>query len=256
MRRMKNIASKRSLTAAIALSLLGATSLQSANAADVLDNDSVSAVGSGFYFSGFVGAGFTDDADFSGIVTPPGGQQNVDTDFDTDVNFGASVGYNLGSFGSENISTRVELEVSYLQSDVDELDFSGNGPGIENNTSGDISRLLVMANALVDINTDTAFTPYIGGGLGIAFTDIDIVYGGAAGAPPPVAFDDTDTNFALQGIVGASYAFSENISLFADARYTQVFDVNGDRFLNGGFTGNIDDDLSNASVNVGLRFSF
>ena len=210
-----------------------------------------------FYVSGFVGAGFLDDARFSGTVTPPGGDQNVDTDFDDSFNFGGSLGVNFGGLLAEGVGTRVEVEVSYQENDADDLDFSGNGAGNENNVGGDISRLLVMGNVFLDFSTGSPFKPYIGGGLGVAFADFDIVYGGAAGGPPPVRFDDTDTNFAAQAIAGASFAVNEQISFFVDGRYTVIFDVDGDRFNNGAFTGNIEeDDLDGYSLNAGLRVGF
>ena len=249
---LKNSLPKNFTRSAIAATILGTVGCQAA----IADGHSENAVGTGFYISGFVGAAFTTDSDFSGIVTPPGGPQTAAVSFDTDVKFGGSLGVQLGSFAVEGFSPRIEAEVSYLSSDADTIDFTGNGPGNENNVGGDITRTLLMANALFDINTGTAITPYIGGGVGAAFTDVDIVYGGPVGAPPPIRFTQNDTNFAAQAIVGASFDLSENTAFFVDGRYTQIFNVNGARFNPAGLTGTIEDDVSDVSVNLGIRVSF
>jgi len=236
----------------LALGLFGlahATHAYSADASGEVANNQ-------YYISVFVGAGFTDDASFAGIVTPPGGPQTVDTDFDTGLNFGGAVGLFLPSLATDSYTPRMELELSHLNSDADTLDFSGNGVGNENNTSGDISRTLLMVNALVDIDTGSEITPFLGAGIGAAFTDIDIVYGGAPGAPPPILFSDDDTNLAAQAIIGASYELTQETSVFVDGRYTRIFDVDGARFNPGGLTGIIEDDVSNYSVNVGLSYKF
>lgn len=209
------------------------------------------------YISVFAGISFVGDETFSGIVTPPGGQQSVAGDYGTAFNFGGALGADLGStFGFAG--TRVEIEGSHLSAGVDEndLDFSGNGPGAENNVDGDISMTFLLANVLFDFDTGTAITPYVGVGAGLAFTDVDIVYGGAPGAPPPISHDDSGVEFAGQLIVGGSYAVSEKVSLFVDGRYQRVFNFDGDRFNPAGLTGNISGDVDNFSANVGVRFSF
>lgn len=211
--------------------------------------------GNGYYYSVFLGAGFTQDTDFSGVVTPPGGQQSVDIDFGSDFNFGGSIGMYL-PYDSGSFTPRVELELSHLSSDADSLDFTGNGPGNENNTDGDYSRTLLMVNAIVDFQTHGVLRPYAGAGIGAAFSDIDIVYGGPPGAPPPIRFEDSDTNFAAQAILGATIDISSGTSLFFDGRYTRVFGVEGDRFNPGGLTGTIEDDVSNFSLNLGLKVDF
>ncbi len=238
-----------------ALTFAGALGAQASYAADPVEEQQALEQ-FGIYVSGFVGVGFTDDADFSGIVTPPGGPQRVATDFDEGVHFGGAIGLKLENWGNESFTPRIELELSYLESDADTIDFSGNGVGLENNVDGDISRLLVMANALVDFNTDSAITPYLGVGIGVAFSDTDIVYGGAPGAAPPIRFGDSETDFAAQAIIGASYEVSDTTSIFIDGRYSRIFDVSGDRFNPGGLTGNIEDDVSSFSINIGVRYAF
>ena len=52
-----------------------------------------------------------------------------------------------------------------------------NGPGAESIISGsDVTGFNFFANVFLDYDTGTRFTPYVGGGLGLARTDFDIAY--------------------------------------------------------------------------------
>lgn len=111
------------------------------------------------YLSAFAGVGFTGDALFSGVVTPPGGEQTVDTSFDNGINFGVAIGAELGAFSLGFATPRVEMELSHLSNNADSIDFSGNGAGAENNVGGDVSRTLLLANLLLDIETGGPVSP-------------------------------------------------------------------------------------------------
>ncbi len=205
-----------------------------------------------YYVSVFGGIIFEDEFD-STISNGPAAGQTVDADLETGFRFGGAIGASLGDFAGLN--TRVELEVSYQRSDVDDLLFSGNGPGAELNVGGDVSTLLVLANAFVDFDTGTAFTPYLGVGAGVGFVDFDFQYQ----TGPLIVVDDDDTGFAGQVIAGVSYDFTDNVALTLDARYSRVFDVEADRVnvtAGGVNTGTIDDDIDNFGINLGLRFKF
>jgi len=71
-----------------------------------------------------------------------------------------------------NVGLRAELELSYSDSDIDQIFFSGNGPAAEINVGGDFSSTNLFVNALFDLpelGTDL-ITPYAGAGIGVAFT--------------------------------------------------------------------------------------
>ena len=201
------------------------------------------------YVSGFAGAAFQQDSTFTGTVTPPGGTQSVDTDFDTGFGLGLAYGRDFGAFGSSRL--RGEVELSYSGSDVDSIAFSGNGPAGEINVDGDISTTRLFGNLLVDFDTGGAFTPYLGAGLGVARVDADLSYGAG------VRLDDRDTAFSAQLIAGTSYALSDSLSLTGDVRYIRDFGVELQRFApTGALTGTVEDDIDTVAVNVGLRFRF
>ncbi|WP_170545891.1 outer membrane protein [Ruegeria arenilitoris] len=203
----------------------------------------------GLYIQGFAGYSQLQDSDFSGTVN--GSPQSVDTEFDAGYGLGIAVGTEIPRWSNDRIGTRVELELSYRDSDVDGVNFSGNGPGAEGNISGDVTQTSLFANVLVDFKQAGAFTPYVGLGLGATYSDLDFAYG------PGVALDDSDTNFAAQVIAGVAYEINANVALTLDTRYSRAFDVSSERLApNGALTGTVEDDIDAFSVNVGLRYGF
>lgn len=205
------------------------------------------------YVSGFGGFSALNDPTFSGIITPPGGAQTLGTEFDTGFGLGIALGTNIPALTNGSIATRGEIELSYTDSDVDTLAFSGNGADTEDNVAGDTASTRLFANLIADVTTATAITPYFGAGIGVARNDLSLSYGGAPGA---VNVDNTSTNFSAQAIVGASYALSDETILFGDLRYIRDYGVSSARVNPTGFTGVVEDDLDTVNVNFGVRLQF
>ncbi|WP_298294465.1 outer membrane beta-barrel protein [uncultured Litoreibacter sp.] len=199
----------------------------------------------------FGGYSAIQDPNFTGVVTPPGGQQSVDTRFGGGYNIGAAFGKSLPSLDFGSFRVRGEVELSYNTDDVDQIFFSGNGPAAEVNVAGDISTTRVFGNLIADLPTGGSFTPYAGFGLGVASTSTNLIYG------PGVRLDDRSEGVTAQLILGTSYALSDNLSLTGDVRYIRDFSVDVPRFNPaGGLTGTVSDDIGSVNVNVGLRFGF
>jgi opacity protein-like surface antigen len=221
--------------------LLGATLIASATVA-------APAFAQDWYASGFVGYSYADDLDFSGRIG--GNRQTVETDLDENASYGIAIGREIGPLGS-SATLRGEIELSYRSNDVDAVDFSGNGAGNEANPAGAISSPFLLANAIVDFDIGSAFTPYLGAGIGVGFIDQDVVYG----ANNNVTIRGEDEVFTTQLIAGASYDVSESTAIFGDVRYARSYDVNGTRTSPAGVA-RVSDDLSSTSVNFGVRFKF
>lgn len=201
-----------------------------------------------FYVSAFAGATFTNDTTLRGLVG--GAPQTVELEFDTGYVIGGALGHNYGDIGN-GVGLRAEIELSYSDSDIDEIFFSGNGPAAEINVGGDLTSTNLFVNALFDLPDlgNDLITPYVGGGIGVAFTDLNAVYG------PGVVLDSSQENFAAQAIIGASVRATENTDLFVEGRYTRIFDFDTPRLApNGALTGVIEDDIDTFGVNVGFRF--
>lgn len=204
------------------------------------------------YIALFGGLSDLDNPTFRGDVATGAGinPESVDTDFDTGFGLGIAYGRSFGSLGA-NTRLRGEVELSYSESDVDGIAFSGNGPAAEINVDGDISTTRLFGNVLVDFETGGAFTPYVGAGLGIARTESDLVYG------PGVRVRDSDTNLSAQLIAGTAYKINDTWSLTGDVRYIRDFNVELNRTApTGASTGDIEDDIDTFAVNIGLRYRF
>jgi opacity protein-like surface antigen len=71
-----------------------------------------------------------------------------------------------------------------------------------------------MANLIYELNTGTAFMPYVGGGVGLAH----ISWGENFRATGPIVYDGTEVRFTWQGIVGIAYAVTPRLTLTVDGR--------------------------------------
>jgi len=128
-----------------------------------------------------------------------------------------AVGYNFAP--KCNIPIRAEIEYALRSNSGNSKD--GNVLSLANwSTKHTLNISTLFLNAYFDINTGTAFTPYIGGGLGMAFnyTGVKFEVSTAAGVPlANFSKNRYDTTFAWNVGAGISYAFTENVS--ADLGY-------------------------------------
>lgn len=111
----------------------------------------------------------------------------------------------------------------------------------------------LFANLFWDFHNDTNFTPYVGAGLGVAFTYTG--YTLTANNNNKYTIDEQQTNFAWNVGTGVSYAFNEMISVDASYRFVDV----GYNEMSTHFNGR-NYETSNTPYNnefmLGLRFSF
>lgn len=190
--------------AAIAAVALGA----SPSFAQLMESNSSHA---GPYVSISGGGVFPSDSEFTG----PLGQ--TDFDYDTGYAINGAVGYRMPVRVFGFIQPRVELEVGYLDADIDgsNLAFTGGGE-----TFGDQSAVTLYVNSYADLrfSDNQRLVPYIGGGAGAAFLDFNARQSFNGGAPSLIASSD-DTVFAGHAAVGATYELSDRLELFGEGRY-------------------------------------
>ncbi|MBL0966591.1 MAG: outer membrane beta-barrel protein, partial [Blastomonas sp.] len=129
-------------------------------------------------------------------------------DSDTGYDLGAVVGYDFGPF-------RMEAEVSYREADLTDVQTSvaiARGGGLANLVGrsaavGSANALSFMLNGLIDFGPDDGLQGFVGGGVGVARTDMTI----AATRPGRIAFiDDSDTGFAWQVLAGVRAPISDS----------------------------------------------
>lgn len=219
----------------------------------------------GIYFSGFAGGGFASDAGFNGEQNPAAGvagvagaPANVVAEFDTDIFYGGAIGYQLPFTSFKYFHPRVEIEVSSLDSDVSAGSFNGGNQTF----SGDQSQLFLFLNSYNDIkwNPNQRFIPYIGGGIGVAFIDENILYfpnNGTATAPTVGVFND-ETAIATHGAIGMTYKFTDSLEVYTEGRYTSVYGVDAERrfIANDGFNADVSDRINGFSATGGIRVRF
>ncbi len=242
---------------------------------------SIPAFSQSFYVSGSVGQNYQDDTSNNGTFTsafttgsvtgvttplniPAGSAVNWTTDYDNAMAFNLAIGMTRDNY-------RFELEYSQADADVNShrgvnaagIDLSAIDAGvlISGNVGdlgvstaalvaagqGELETTTLMLNAYYDYNTDSAFTPYVGIGIGTAMTDLEFSPSGVG-----IINDDDDT-FVYQIILGASYDFSDNLAAFTSYIYRDADEATlNASLLPAGF------DINNESslLNLGLKFSF
>ena len=180
----------------------------------------------GYYIGGGAGISIPEDSTLEGTGI------NAKLDLDHDVALQGMFGYAFGN------GFRAEAEIGFRENDV------GSIGGLSG--SGTMGAVHTMINALYDINTGTKFVPYVGGGIGAAFLNLDA----GAGA---VNFDnERDTVFAYQGILGVAYRFVEQADFYVDYRYMSTLDGSFRTTTNV----SVDTDYTDHRIMAGFRYYF
>jgi outer membrane protein W len=128
----------------------------------------------------------------------------VKIELDTGWTVSGAVGYNV------NPNIALELELTYLTADFD----SGTAGGITVPINGDLSSLLTMVNANFHPNPGGGIDPYVGAGIGMAFSEIKVDSIGGV----PINSKDSSDDLALQGTAGVNMALGGG-KLGAQYRY-------------------------------------
>ncbi|MBV8186520.1 MAG: OmpA family protein, partial [Alphaproteobacteria bacterium] len=110
-----------------------------------------------------------------------------------------------GKIGYDLVGPRVEAEVMYRANNGTGLVFF---PGGAANVRGRIEQISAMANLLYDFFPGAVLTPYLGGGLGVAFSDATIQ-----------CCYLCSTRFAFQGILGFGYNATPALRIGVEGRY-------------------------------------
>lgn len=182
----------------------------------------------GYYVGGGILGNHVTDNDIDG--------SNFDLEADLKKGFGG-----LLTFGHNYDSPwRGEIEIGGRKNSIDSIE------GV--NVGDDATVYTGMANLLYDIDAGSNWTPYLGGGIGIAHgtADIDSNVNGSS-------VSESDNTLAVQLIAGTSYNLSSNWQLVG--QYNLL--TTPDRFEYTTAAGdNFDYRYTAHSVMFGLRYSF
>ncbi|MEM9803986.1 MAG: P44/Msp2 family outer membrane protein [Cyanobacteria bacterium P01_D01_bin.56] len=167
----------------------------------------------------------------------------IDISLDTETGFGIN-----GAAGYRFDDARVELEVAYTNNNVDGVTVNNLA---EVPLDGDIESAQLMVNGYYDIPTESRFSPYIGGGVGVATLTANDVEANIPGIGN-LALDDTGASFVFQVKAGVGYEISDQASAFLGYR---LHGLPGQNFEAFGADFDADTVLIH-SVQLGARYEF
>ncbi len=211
-----------------------------------------------WYLRGDIGYVATRDYEVS-YNGSAGYQEFLNEDFSDTWLIGVGVGYKFNHF------FRADLTLDYRAT----WDFEGNtecqgaapicAAGVDlNDEYGSGSMYTLLANIYFDWENSSSFTPYIGGGIGLAYIDVGRQYGLNVGGTSFSSFQaDGAWNFAAAAMAGVTYEVSQNFAIDANYRYLWVGDVEGGESDTPGLTGKVTyEDVDFHEFRLGGRYTF
>jgi len=165
-----------------------------------------------------------------------------------------NLGYDVGPQGSlvlgyrlppnsELGRGRVEFEIGYRKNGIDQIAFTDGTFA----AGGEAIVWNAMLNTFGEVATDSLWTPYLGGGIGVALVSLDSVT-----VSKTLVLDDTDLVFAYQIGAGVDYSISENLSF--DLAY-RFFATTNPNFKDVNDV-DIESEYVFSTLQLGLRYMF
>src|SRR4029077_9330412 len=149
------------------------------------------------------------------VTSLVGGPVGLDPSFKAKMDVGFGVSVSAGYEGLFIPEFRVEGEINYHSNQIDTVTSSFLPSPHSFGATGSIDSIGLMVNGYYDFLNSSAWTPYLGGGIGAAQLAVS-----DAGIPALSSFTASDHNwqFAYQGIAGVRYSFTPSISASLDYR--------------------------------------
>lgn len=267
-----------SALAAVGLSATVASAADLDPPAPVIEHTPVPVVGaSGFYLRGDIGYSVWKDPDIEFQNDVAGFASPFDNEHaDNAFLIGGGIGYKFKKYLRTDLT--FDIRTNKDIGATIECGACVAFPSIGARTLGQDTTLdlyTFFANAYIDIGNYNGFTPYIGGGVGVAYLDYGTLIssnnptaGNAPGATPAdltaanpsgianqLFEGENDFRFAWNVQAGMSYDINDNLALDGSYRYVRI---------NGGpiagdiaGVGSVDsDDLDGHEFRIGLRYTF
>ena len=153
-----------------------------------------------------------------------GGQQFSGFDVETSISksdYNGTAGYGLGVSGETGLGYKFDFrtEVLYGYSQLPGEDFSLNGAArVKEGNSEDSNMQTLTLGLLYDIDTNSRWTPYVGGQLGMGWFNLGEQNFKAGGREFKVK-EQTQSAFVYGGKLGLSYQASREWDLFVEGGY-------------------------------------
>lgn len=187
----------------------------------------------GWYLGFEAGANWVADTDIDVRFTSAGLTTSADVavgGFDTGWALAATFGYAMQGW-------RMEVEVAWRSNDMDQI----TGAPL---STGSLDELTGMYNMTYQLPLGDGIGIAIGGGAGIDWATIDTL-----------DVDDSDVNFAYQGIAQLNLAVSDSTELTLAYRYLHVLDPHFEERTDPGVVLRFED-FSKHAVTLGVRYTF
>ncbi|MBI9081388.1 MAG: outer membrane beta-barrel protein [Pseudodesulfovibrio sp.] len=203
----------------------------------------------GFYGSIKAGGSFLDatKSASSNGTAPTGASSKFKTD--TGMAIGGAIGYN---WIDSDLPIRTELEYMYHG------DFKYQYSDSNSSLTDKINLHTMMLNGYWDFYNSTSFTPYINGGVGVAWIQEEFSTGtGASAATISSPKDKTTSNFAFN--LGAGVGWNMTESVILDLAYRYNYYGSGKEVTASGTNKSITSqikDIGTHDVLLGLRYQF
>lgn len=136
------------------------------------------------------------------FVTPP--PTGKSTDLGDSLSYSAAIGFQYAR-------TRTELEYRRMEPSIDAVAYSSAPPSAPVSVNDDLTVQALMSNIYFDFPNRSAFTPYIGVGVGGARVENEL--------------GERDAAFAYQGRAGVELALGGRFSVGAEYVYFRTADV-------------------------------
>ena len=162
-------------------------------------------------FGGFdflPGISATDEFSFFGFGGGPGTLNSKVGDFG-----GATIGFELGD------AWRVEAELSRSYNAVQNFTF--NNGNVNTYKDGAVNQTYALANVWYDFHNESAFVPYIGGGIGAGWADGNLDMGNGA-----FVNATSSTAFAFQVGAGVKFDVSDQFAIDLGYRFKGMTGLN------------------------------
>ncbi len=198
------------------------------------------------------------------LVIPAGSDVNWSTDLDEGDSYTFAFGTKINNF-------RVELEYARSDADIDShanvsaagidltnLDAGILVSGVEGDLGvsagnlvadgwGEIITTAFYVNGYYDFDTGTAWTPFIGAGIGYGDTEVSYKPSGVT------IIDDEDSSTMYQLMAGIGYDLTESANIYAQVRYRDSGEVSVNSSL---LPAEFDIDNESMVFDMGIRYTF
>ena len=187
--------------------------------------------------------------------------------YDDDLGTGSAFGFSAGKYLSDNF--RLELELIKRTGYEYDADYNGGGEEAAGmSLAADLDSTSIFVNGFYDFQpfsiSNTAITPYLGGGIGISRNKMGVISEYTAGVNNGNTIEgDTVNQFAYKLSAGTLVSLTEQLSLDVNYQYVNlgafkggvrvetngVFNQNLVNGVNGG-------DIKTQELMVGLQYTF